>query len=136
MVCTGALDFIAIASLDETLVVVLQHLWLWYDSPLNLEEEFKFQHGQLVHGDTPDARICFVRPEAVAETLAGHRGTDDQETMDGQAGDGEGGVQSAEAINVVDHAEQDWGRQGGVGSQTLQVVEHGDPRWRTGVEAS
>lgn len=55
--------------------------------------------------------------------------------MHGQRGDGEGRVERAEAVNVVDHAEQDGRGERRVRGQALQVVGHADPRWGAGVEA-
>lgn len=55
--------------------------------------------------------------------------------MHGQAADGEGRVEGAQAVDVVDHAEQDGRRQGGMGGQALQVVGDGDAGRGAGVEA-
>lgn len=55
--------------------------------------------------------------------------------MHRQAADGEGRVQGAEAVDVVDHAEQDGRREGGVRREALQVVGDGDAGGRARVEA-
>lgn len=54
--------------------------------------------------------------------------------MDGEAADGEGWVEGAEAVDVVDHAEEDRRGEGGVGGQALEVVGHGNARWGAGME--
>lgn len=127
MIRTGALNFKPITAFDQALIVVFQDLRLRDNPPLNFEEEFQLEHGQLIHGNSPDARIRLVCPETITETLASHRGTDDQEPMDGQTRHGEGGVQGAETIDIIHHAQQDRWRECRVGRQTLQVILHGDP---------
>ncbi len=55
--------------------------------------------------------------------------------MHGEAADGEGRVEGAEAVDVVDHAEEDGRREGGVGREALQVVGDGDAGRGARVEA-
>ena len=54
--------------------------------------------------------------------------------MHGQAGDGEGRVEGAEPVDVVDHAEQDGRGERGVRGQALEVIAHADAWWGPRVE--
>lgn len=55
--------------------------------------------------------------------------------MHGEAADGESRVEGAEAVDVVDHAEEDGRREGGVGREALQIVGYGDAGGSARVEA-
>lgn len=103
------LNLISFASLDQAPVVIHQHLRLWNDPPLDPPKELEFQESQLGDADTANTGVCFVGPKTVAEALAGDGGTGDEESVDGETGDGKGGVQSAEPVDIIDHAQQDWG---------------------------
>lgn len=133
--CTGVLDLKPIAPFHQALVIIYQNLRLWYNSPLYTEQEFELEHGQLCHADTTYSRIGLVGPKAIAEPFTGHCGTSDQKSMDSETRDGERRVQCAETVDVVNHAQKDRRREGGVGRQALQVVKDGNPRGRSRMEA-
>ena len=56
--------------------------------------------------------------------------------MDGEGGDGEGGIERAEAVDVVDHAEEDGRGERGVEGEALEVIGDADARWGAGVKSS
>ena len=54
--------------------------------------------------------------------------------MDREAADCEGRVQAAQPIDVVDHTQQNWGREGCVCCEALEVVFHANGGRGAGVE--
>ena len=54
--------------------------------------------------------------------------------MDGQRGYGECGVERAKSIDIVDHTQEDRWRKGGVGGESLQVIDDADARWGARME--
>lgn len=102
-----------LAALDQGLVVVHQHLWLGHNPPIQPRQEFQLQKSQLFDAHTAHPRVCLVRPEAVAEAFACHGRRYDQEAMYCEARDRKGWVERAEAVDVVDDAQEDrWGESG------------------------
>lgn len=55
--------------------------------------------------------------------------------MNGETADSEGGIKGAEPVDVVDHAEEDRRREGGVCGQALEVVLNRYAGRGSGVEA-
>lgn len=130
-----AVDFKAIASFDEALIIIHQDFWLWYDTPLHAEKELQFQHGQLSHTDTAHSGIRLISPETITKSFTGNSCASNEETVNGQTGDSKCWIKSAKTINIVDHGEKNRRGESGVSGETLQVILHGDPGRGSGVEA-
>lgn len=85
-------DLIPITPLHQAPIVIHQHLRLRHDPPFHAPQKLQFQEGQLLQADAADAGVEAVGPEGVAETFARDGGAGDEEAVDGERGNGEGGV--------------------------------------------
>src|SRR4029434_3953810 len=107
------------APLDQPGVVGDEDLGVGHDLPVDAVQELELEEVELGDLDAPDAGVGRVVPEGVRQPLGGDGGGGDEEAVHGEGVDGEVGVERAQAVDVVDHGEEEGRGQGGVLCQAV-----------------
>lgn len=128
VICTAVLylDCVSRCSLYQALVVRDKHVRVGHNLPVDAIQELELEKLELGKPHAADARVRRVVPERVRQALGGDGGGRDEEAMHRQRVDCELGVHGAEAVDVVDHDEQQRRRQRSVLGQAVQVVADRD----------